>query len=277
MKEYIEEYGLMIVVVVIVLGLMTATATFGTIIKSGVNEKVTAAVEESGITQHVVGDESGDSVEIKLDLAEANGVLPISNGGTGATTVEEARKNLELGEVSVEDIVPIAKGGTEATTAAQARVNLGTLSKKELVNKRYPVGAIYISTSSKNPSELFGGTWKQIEDRFLFASGTYNSGATGGSADAVVVSHTHTVSLTTSSAGSHTHYHYGSQSSSNASGRVYTKRFLRQPYNYSSTITSDSAGAHTHSVSGTAASTGVDGTGKNMPPYKTVYMWQRLK
>lgn len=35
----------------------------------------------------------------------------------------------------------------------------------------YPIGAIYISTSSINPSTLFGGTWESIQGRFLLAGG----------------------------------------------------------------------------------------------------------
>lgn len=47
----------------------------------------------------------------------------------------------------------------------------------------YPVGSIYMSVSSTNPSTLFGGTWEQIEDKFLLAAGsTYDAGDTGGSA-----------------------------------------------------------------------------------------------
>ena len=49
-------------------------------------------------------------------------------------------------------------------------------------NKIYPVGSIYMSVNSTNPSTLFGGEWEQIEDTFLLACGTkYQNGATGGS------------------------------------------------------------------------------------------------
>lgn len=49
----------------------------------------------------------------------------ISHGGTGATTAAGARTNLGLGAVATEDVVPIAKGGTGADNAADARQNLG--------------------------------------------------------------------------------------------------------------------------------------------------------
>ncbi|MBK0004389.1 hypothetical protein [Erwinia sp. S38] len=51
--------------------------------------------------------------------------LPINSGGTGATTATDARTNLGLGSVAIEDTVPVTKGGTGATTAAAARTNLG--------------------------------------------------------------------------------------------------------------------------------------------------------
>ena len=53
------------------------------------------------------------------------GTLPISKGGTGATTALLARKNLELGSVATYDILPIDKGGTNAIDEATARSNLG--------------------------------------------------------------------------------------------------------------------------------------------------------
>lgn len=60
-------------------------------------------------------------------------VVPIENGGTGATTAEEARTNLSvasadhthtLEEITGTSVLAIENGGTGATTAEEARTNL---------------------------------------------------------------------------------------------------------------------------------------------------------
>ena len=59
-----------------------------------------------------------------------------------------------------------------------------------LIDKIYPVGSIYISTSvSFNPQTVWGGTWKKTADGrcLIGANTTYPLGSTGGNA-----SHTHT-------------------------------------------------------------------------------------
>lgn len=38
---------------------------------------------------------------------------------------------------------------------------------QEIFKLIYPVGAVYISFDSTNPANIFGGTWKSIEGRFL--------------------------------------------------------------------------------------------------------------
>lgn len=68
-----------------------------------------------------------------------------------------------------------------------------------------PIGSIFMSVVSTNPSSFFGGTWVAIEDRFLIgAGGSFVVSATGGasthahtnSAIQTVVGHTHTMSNT---------------------------------------------------------------------------------
>lgn len=135
------------------------------------------------------------------------------------------------------------------------------------VDDIYPVGSIYMSVNNTNPNTLFTGTtWVQIKDRFLLSAGdTYTGGTTGGSANAVVVSHTHP----TASNGylymlTHGALSGGDMGSQSGSGRHYPYQGNR------------SDGAYWGSQANTgAASSGVSGTGKNMPPYLVVYMWQR--
>lgn len=68
------------------------------------------------------------------------------------------------------------------------------------VDDVYPVGSIYMSVNSTNPSTLFSGTtWTQIKDTFLLSAGdTYSGGDTGGSA---------TVTLTSAQSGVPAHNH----------------------------------------------------------------------
>lgn len=55
------------------------------------------------------------------------------------------------------------------------------LQKLGIIDAIYPVGSIYMSVNEVSPETLFGGTWEQIEDRFLLASGsTYEAGTLGG-------------------------------------------------------------------------------------------------
>ena len=59
-----------------------------------------------------------------------------------------------------------------------------TVAGKTLLDRTYPVGAIYLSTVATDPGTLFGGTWERIEDRFLLAAGnTCKAGATGGESE----------------------------------------------------------------------------------------------
>lgn len=90
---------------------------------------------------------------------------------------------------------------------------------QDTASKLYPVGSVYISFNSTDPSTLFGGTWSRLKDTFLLVNGdSYAPNTTGGSATKTIgvtnmPSHNHSVSssgshshsATTSSNGSHSH------------------------------------------------------------------------
>ena len=209
------------------------------------------------------------------------GTVAISNGGTGQTTQQAAINalagtqtnnrvlrsdgtNTTLSQVNVATDVTgtlaIANGGTGVTTLAA----LGSIF--------YPVGSIYSSTSSTNPGTSMGfGTWTAFgAGRVLIGNGGgFTAGSTGGSADAVVVSHTHTASVTDPG-----HFH------SNGAIYPYNGTGSRAEQNQSGgvedfTSFNVSTGTSTTGISVSNSTTGVTGTNANLQPYIVVYMWER--
>jgi hypothetical protein len=165
---------------------------------------------------------------------------------------------------------PTATPGSSTTQIATTAFVTGALSAA------YPVGSIYINaSSSSNPNVLLGfGTWEAFGAGRMMVG--FNAGdplfdtaeETGGSKDAVVVSHTHTATSAVTDPGHlHNIRHYQSTESAgdfvNAGGPV-TQRF--------NTTETALTGI---SVATTVASTGVSGTNANLPPYITVRMWKR--
>lgn len=69
--------------------------------------------------------------------------------------------------------------------------------EKRIFLAAHPVTTLYWTSDPRNPGDVYGGTWKQIKDRFILAAGdTYTNGATGGNAN---------TTLTTENLPSHTH------------------------------------------------------------------------
>jgi hypothetical protein len=165
---------------------------------------------------------------------------------------------------------PFAATASPGTATTQlATTAFATAAARAL----YPVGSIYINaTNSTNPGTLFGfGTWTafgagRVPVGFDASDPLFNSAEeTGGSKDAIVVSHTHTG--TTDSSGVHAHtYTLRDPRGSGISGS-------EDGVSGDETRTTDDAGSHTHTF--TTASTGSSGTDANLQPYITVYMWKR--
>lgn len=115
----------------------------------------------------------------------------------------------------------------------EARNTLATkITRADIIATLYPVGSIYISTASTNPSTFLGGTWSRVSGEvFLMAAGsTYSAGTTGGA-----VSHT----LDVANLPSHNHTFSGTASNTKAPNRAHTH----------TGNTSTATGNHTHAGS----------------------------
>ena len=176
------------------------------------------------------------------------------------------------------------------------------ISSQALVNN-YPIGSIYMSTSPTNPSELFGGTWQEIQGKFLLGRSSGHAAGTTGGAESVKIAvnqlpaHTHTGPSHTHSMPSHTHTGTTAKSGNHrhAIKRYQTaaiggNRFCIQGSDDNVTFNSNYAGEHTHTFTtnaGGSGNTGASGTGATgstggnqalsiMPPFLAVYMWTRI-
>jgi hypothetical protein len=171
---------------------------------------------------------------------------------------------------------PTASPGTNTTQIATTAFVAAAVSS--VLSSVYPVGSIYTNAvNSTNPATLLGfGTWTafgagRVMVGFNASDPLFDSAEeTGGSKDAVVVSHDHTFSGTTSTTGAHTHNYY----SGAGVGSIYAIGDSDgNPQQY--TNATSSAGDHNHTYSGTTSSQGSSGTNANLQPYITVYLWKR--
>ena len=169
---------------------------------------------------------------------------------------------------------------TEETPGEAPTINAGTfggMTVSQFVEMIYPVGSIYMSANATSPETLFGGTWAQINGRFLIGTGTpennddgaspgnynYAAGSTGGEA-------THT--LTISEMPKHRH-----------NGVKVAQSYLTA---WAAENAGSSQGFELSSLHKTGLGddlnkffgefSGGDAAHNNMPPYLAVYMWKRV-
>lgn len=144
-----------------------------------------------------------------------------------------------------------------------------TVGTNFVLDNVYPIGSIYMNVNSTNPGTLFGGTWEQIQGKFLLGmSSSYPAGSQGGEA-----SHT----LTTEEMPSHGHnpanesgyfgfitnaknaFTVGDMGTQSGSGRYYP--YSTAAFDVSrNTLTGTTGGGNSHN---------------NMPPYLSIYIWKR--
>lgn len=170
-------------------------------------------------------------------------------------------------------VAPTASPGTNTTqVATTAFVNAGLAAA-------YPIGAIFLSTVSTNPSTLLGfGTWVAYgSGRMLISQdGSYPAGTTGGSATTTLItanlpSHSHSATTTSTDAG-HTHGSaIGSGFISNG-GPESLAGGPNLPFGRpSATASSNASITSTTTIGNTGSGTAVT----TISPYIAVYMWNR--
>lgn len=157
----------------------------------------------------------------------------------------------------------------------------------KLMKLIYPVGSLYWSANSTNPSTLFGGTWVQIKDRFVLACGdTYKTvGATGGASSVTLSvsnmpSHSHSFSWSESHSHGvndpgHLHsFELGADDGGSGHGGERTKRYFgTATTSYGKTgISIDSTKI---SISGDTSTSGSGTSFSILPPYVVKYCFER--
>ena len=138
--------------------------------------------------------------------------------------------------------------------AASNHTHSDYLTKSQLIDLFYPIGSIYTSMNNTNPQTIFGGTWTQITDRFLYCANS--SGTQGGSKK-----------ITVNQLPTHTHEVYMKKTEEEASE------------GYSMIISKRTSGSVNQVyISGTASDIQDDSSSSPddyLPPYITVYAWHR--
>ncbi len=237
----------------------------------------TNAKEKVTINNGTQGKTRKDIIAIRYKQDASTGVesaeLIVLQGEAVNTGQTPARPTLKSGNLYEGDMIDdfplyeVTLDNLNITTVTSMFTMLPTLSGIfELI---YPVGSIYMSTNSTNPENLFGGTWEEIQGKFLLARDEKHvAGTTGGEENVTLMteqlpahnhtggehthtgpSHTHTINShghTAACSSNGAHNHAVNRSKIAASG---TARMAAQ-YNSSTKDTYNTAsdGAHKHTI-----------------------------
>ena len=142
---------------------------------------------------------SGTELEFKefeLTLTQNNGQYTFTdliNGDNGATGFSVSKAfNIKLTVVdelsSKTTVVTLGSGTPAIAISSDNKVAIGRkydetqggdlqIYGKNILDFIYPVGSIYMSINSTNPSQLFGGTWEEIEEPELVAWLVFDGGS----------------------------------------------------------------------------------------------------
>lgn len=258
---------------------------------------ITLSAYDQDCNPPVIQMSDSHSYEVQINLTDAFGTASaVTSISTGYCLyhIPASGKGITFGGIAEGDgfnvKMPAFFGTVTDLGKAPPKVavfdNSGQVYYRTPADLIYPIGSIYISVNATNPEVLFGGTWEQIQGKFLLGmSSSYPIGSSGGEAThtlttSEIPSHRHSIPSLSGSAksnGGHTHNVQGGAGSGGSSaglesyGGGYSS--FRTIYN-----AAYSAGSHTHDVTTNASNTGYEGGGQahnNMPPYLAVAIWKR--
>ena len=253
-----------------------ASSGTGTVIPNG----VTASVYCNGANVLPLNTGTVDNYSVNGNL-NVTGTTTLTGALGGSTAVFSG---------AVSSVSPTFTGTPTAPTAAPGTNTTQIATTAFVLANGIPSGVIVMWSGSiaSIPSGWLlcngsSGT-PDLRDRFVVGAGsTYAVAATGGSANAIVVSHTHTATATTAAAHNHyvfegAGYAYGygntavpNQSLSNGLSDGGASSYLMSGPNTTTDQPkanfglSSNAGAHTHDI--TVSTTGSSDINANLPPY----------
>lgn len=174
----------------------------------------------------------------------------------------------------------------DGTTSTFSVKNGETGSIENLLDRTYPIGSIYMSVNSTEPSTLFGGTWERLKGRFLIGAGTnedintngaygdlgrgdpnFAGGETGGQ-------YYHQLTINEMPEHNHDTNDYAVVVNKNAV-HIKTNMGAKALINEENTNIVPNIKATKNEDGNRTGIAGGDGKHNNMPPYLAVYMWKR--
>ena len=240
---------------------------------------------------HVIFGENPSRLNVNVDNAE-------KFGGNLPAYYAKADSPTFTGVVKVPDVTISGNPNSPVTVKL-----LEEYVTKQILNKAYPIGSIYITLVNTNPSETIGGEWRRVaEGRCLVgvsAERNITLRKTGGSItttlnESNIPAHTHNVNISGSTSGVGDHSHNTSDNSSYTRTTDYnnrdnyvkykgsgdTDRRRNDTYYVNENInrTTNGAGGHSHTVnvSGNTSRVGSGAPVNVENPYLGVYMWERI-
>ena len=178
---------------------------------------------------------------------------------------------------SIVDTTNITDKTTNTYSARLIEEQLGNL-----LLRVYPIGSYYWSENNTDPSELFGGTWERVKDKFLYALGDDGAAGDEGGASSVTLTKANLPNYTLYSA-AHSHLLFHNSDSGDrhdlnntATATVACWTGSNNTYYIGTASSGRAQVCRSSDTTITVNSGGSDTPFSILPPYVKAYCWKRI-